>query len=382
MTLDTNARTTPRLPTLDTGSAPGLAILGVGFAGAMMLSAALVSDVVNLVAVADVRADEMPLSNLPAKVHRYTSLDALLGDESVDVVHIATPTPQHLEQAAAILDSGRHVIVEKPMTIDAKAARTIVDLAALSDRILVVGHSSSYEPYVQAAAAIVESGLLGDIEMITVTMFTNWLRRPRLAEELDPSRGGGLVRRQGVHEVDMVRTILGGGALSVREARLRPDRGRNAVGSYLAWLKSERGATAVLFHDGVGGVLGHAESAIAGPMKEAVTTDEALAKHQSSDRYLSRVLGGELNSFSAVSRGEIIVLGTNGDLVATCDAVTCTDGSGTRSIDLGVWPEGRAAVLLEFVSTLAGGQAHHDAMWGYQNIRICEEIESIAQIGR
>lgn len=344
-----------------------------------MLSAALTSEKVRLVAVADMRVDEMPLSTLPFAIRKYTSLEELLRDDNVEVVHVATPTPRHLEHAAAILDSGRHVIVEKPMTIDAKSARNLVDLAAASDRILVVGHSSSYEPYVQAAAAKVQSGSLGEIEMVVLTTFTNWLRRPRLSEELDPCRGGGLVRRQGVHEIDVVRTILGGGGLNVREARLRRDRGRDAVGSYLAWLESERGASVVLFHDGVGGVNGPVESIIRRPTNEATKSDEMLLKRMSSDRLLSRLLGGELKTLSEISRGETIVLGTNGELVATSNAVTCTDESGTRSIDLGAWPEGRAAVLLEFLSTLAGGEARHDAAWGYENVRICEEIESIAQ---
>src|ERR1700691_1592952 len=88
----------------------GVAVLGLGTAGAMMLAAARAHPSVDLVAVADSRAKEMPLSGLPGSVRVYDGLQGLLDDDRVEVVHIATPTPLHLEHAAAVLASGRHVI--------------------------------------------------------------------------------------------------------------------------------------------------------------------------------------------------------------------------------------------------------------------------------
>jgi phthalate 4,5-cis-dihydrodiol dehydrogenase len=360
----------------------GVAVLGLGTAGAMMLAAARAHPSVDLVAVADSRAKEMPLSGLPGSVRVYDGLQGLLDDDRVEVVHIATPTPLHLEHAAAVLASGRHVIVEKPMEADLGRARELAALATTSSGVLVVGHSASYEPYVQAAASIVASGEIGPVVSIVATKYTNWLRRSRFAEELDFAKGGGLVRRQGVHQIDSVRTILGGGELRVREAQLRRDRGRDAVGSYLAWLIADRPdqeTSIVVCHDGVGATIG--EPGSVGPGSSPLLTpsgEEEQSKRVHSDRRLVRAITADLDGVGEKERGEIVVLGVDGEIVSSPRGVRVSTNAGSHDVDLSTYEEGRAAVLTELLATVGGAPPRHDGAWGCENIRICEEIESCA----
>jgi phthalate 4,5-cis-dihydrodiol dehydrogenase len=360
----------------------GVAVLGLGTAGAMMLAAARAHPSVDLVAVADSRAKEMPLSGLPGSVRVYDGLQGLLDDDRVEVVHIATPTPLHLEHAAAVLASGRHVIVEKPMEADLGRARELAALATTSSGVLVVGHSASYEPYVQAAASIVASGEIGPVVSIVATKYTNWLRRSRFAEELDFAKGGGLVRRQGVHQIDSVRTILGGGELRVREAQLRRDRGRDAVGSYLAWLIADRPdqeTSIVVCHDGVGATIG--EPGSVGPGSSPLLTpsgEEEQSKRAHSDRRLVRAITADLDGVGEKERGEIVVLGVDGEIVSSPRGVRVSTNAGSHDVDLSTYEEGRAAVLTELLATVGGAPPRHDGAWGCENIRICEEIESCA----
>lgn len=353
---------------------PGIAILGLGTAGAAMLSAALSHRGVRLVAVGDSRIRDLPLTALPASCRRHATLDAILEDEAVDIVHVATPTPLHLEHVAAILAAGRHVIVEKPMTIDLVAGARLLELARASSQVLIVGHSESFEPYARAVSAVVADGAVGVVSSVIATRYTDWLRRPRLPEELDPSMGGGLVRRQGVHQIDLVRSVLGGGRFAVRAARARRDLGRGTTGSYLAWLENDQGAAAVILHDGTGRLdrLGAPSG-----MPHAAE-DEAPAKRGRSDALLERVLAGTGPRLGAQDRDELVVLGTEGEVVASDGQVRISRASGARALDLGSWSEGRAAVIDEMLATVGGAAARHDAAWALENIRICEEIESAA----
>jgi predicted dehydrogenase len=227
----------------------GLGIVGLGPAGVAMLGAAFRHDQVSVVAVADTDIEWLgPGSGEP---RRYRSLDRLLDDDQVEAVHIATPTPMHFDHVLRALSAGRDVIVEKPVTATARQAEELMVRAAAFGRVVIVGHSEAYEPYVQAVRGTVASGAIGTPTMVVAEKFTDWMRRPRLPAEWDGASGGGLIRRQGVHQVDVLRTITGAD-FSVREAKVRFDRERGAPGTYTAWLSGDDDLSAVITHDGVG----------------------------------------------------------------------------------------------------------------------------------
>ncbi|MFX5622458.1 Gfo/Idh/MocA family oxidoreductase, partial [Acinetobacter baumannii] len=62
--------------------------------------------------------------------HAHGSYEARVGDPAVDIVYIATPHPAHVDNALLALDHGKHVLVEKPFTLNAEEAATIRDRAA------------------------------------------------------------------------------------------------------------------------------------------------------------------------------------------------------------------------------------------------------------
>jgi phthalate 4,5-cis-dihydrodiol dehydrogenase len=349
----------------------GLGVVGLGTAGAAMVAAARRRSDVRLAAVADLRAGALGLSGLGVPVH--PDLETLLGDDGVDAVHVATPTSLHLEHATSVLEAGRHVIVEKPVTADSQSAQALIELAAGSDRIVIVGHSESFEPQVQAAAAAIQGGAIGEPRMVIAEKFTDWLRRPRLAEELDPSRGGGLIRRQGVHQIGVVRT-LGDGDWAVTAAQTRRDPEREVAGSYAAWLTDGDGTAAFVTHDGIGRLSGEAAPELDGP------ADERADKHRRSRRLLDRAIAdGPPPRLGTGDRGSIVVLGTDGELTIAPGRVGLTAGGGGRAIELGRWPSGRDAVLDELRAAVFGERpAVHDLARGAEDLRLCEEIERIA----
>ncbi len=89
--------------------------------------------------------------------------DLLLQDEALDAVVLAVPAVHHYELARQALERGKHVYVEKPMTLNAVDAERLVELAAARDRVLMVGHLLEYHPAVAMLRGMVQSGELGDI---------------------------------------------------------------------------------------------------------------------------------------------------------------------------------------------------------------------------
>lgn len=89
--------------------------------------------------------------------------DEILGDAAVHAVYIATPVGTHAPLVLAALESGKDVLVEKPLASSVSAARSCVDRAAELGRILMVGHTFVYSPPVRKIRDIVARGDLGRI---------------------------------------------------------------------------------------------------------------------------------------------------------------------------------------------------------------------------
>lgn len=87
----------------------------------------------------------------------------LLEDRSLDAVALATPVPLHFEMARAALLAGKHVYVEKPMTLSSEHAESLVELADERGLKLMVGHLLLYHPAVEYTKQLLSDGALGDV---------------------------------------------------------------------------------------------------------------------------------------------------------------------------------------------------------------------------
>jgi predicted dehydrogenase len=142
----------------------------------------------------------------------YVSLDELLADPGVEVVHVTSPNDLHLPQARAALAAGRHVVCEKPLAMTADESRELVELAAASGLVNAANFNIRFYPVNQHASEVVRSGEIGDVRLVTGRYFQDWL----LLESdwnwrLEPDRGGTLraVGDIGSHWLDLAAFITG-----------------------------------------------------------------------------------------------------------------------------------------------------------------------------
>ncbi|MCX7889948.1 MAG: Gfo/Idh/MocA family oxidoreductase [Rhodobacteraceae bacterium] len=142
----------------------------------------------------------------------YDSLEALLADPEVGVVHVTSPNEAHHPQVRAILAAGRHVICEKPLAMTAAQSAELVRLAEASGRIAAVCYNIRFYPLNQHARGMVDSGELGRIRLVTGHYHQDWLATETDWNwRLEAERGGALrsVGDIGTHWADLTSHILG-----------------------------------------------------------------------------------------------------------------------------------------------------------------------------
>ena len=229
-----------------------LGVAGLGRAFTLMAPTLTRDPRVRLTAAADPRHEARQRFEQDFGGKAYDTVDALCADSAINAVYVATPHELHAEHAVAALRAGKHVLVEKPLATTLADAEKMVSEANISRTHLVVGHSHSFDAPVARARAIVASGMVGRVRMITAINFTDFLYRPRRPEELDTDRGGGVLFSQAAHQVDIARLLAGGKATSVRCMSGAWDEARRTEGAYSALIAFEDGAFASLTYSGYG----------------------------------------------------------------------------------------------------------------------------------
>jgi predicted dehydrogenase len=96
-------------------------------------------------------------------VKTTTRVDDLLEDTTLDGVVIATSAPTHFDVGRKAIQAGKHVLVEKPMTLTTREAVELTDLAHRLHRVLMVGHLLEYHPIIRHIRGMIDGGELGEV---------------------------------------------------------------------------------------------------------------------------------------------------------------------------------------------------------------------------
>jgi phthalate 4,5-cis-dihydrodiol dehydrogenase len=232
-------------------------MIGIGVGGAEILPAMEAMDTVEVAAGADVVPTTLDrFKERFPEAKTYNSAEALCNDPDIEAVWISSPNRFHAEHTILAANSGKHVVVEKPMAVTLADAARMVEAADKNGIKLLAGHTRAFTLPVRAMRRIIESGTYGQLRNLNIWSYSDWMLRPRTADELDLAQGGGIPFRQGPHQVDTVR-LLGGGMLRSVRAQVgqwMPE--RPIPGFYSAWLEFENGTPASISHNGYGYFMG------------------------------------------------------------------------------------------------------------------------------
>ena len=143
----------------------------------------------------------------------YRDLDELLADRRVGVVHVASPNGHHFEQARRVLESGRHVVCEKPL---ATSARETAVLRALAEsrpaQAAAVNYNVRYYPICHEIRERIASGALGRVLSVTGSYVQDWLLYPEDFNWRVERDGGTNLRAVadiGTHWMDLAQFLIG-----------------------------------------------------------------------------------------------------------------------------------------------------------------------------
>jgi predicted dehydrogenase len=140
--------------------------------------------------------------------HRHASYADLVADPDVDVVYVATPHPMHHDNAVLALRAGKHVLVEKPFTMNAAEARDVVRVARETGRFAMEAMWTRFLPHVAVIRDWLAAGVLGDIVTVTAD-HGQWFAEDPDFRLFAPELGGGALLDLGVYPVSFASMVLG-----------------------------------------------------------------------------------------------------------------------------------------------------------------------------
>jgi predicted dehydrogenase len=188
------------------------AVVGAGFIGPVHVEALgrIGAEVTGILGVS--KGESELAANTLGLPKAYRTFEEILGDPSVQVVHLATPNRLHYPMAKAALNAGKHVLCEKPLAMNSTESAELVELAWRCGYAAGVNYNIRYYPLNIEAADMMKHGTLGRIYSVCGSYVQDWLFHPTdynwrvLAEE-----GGELraIADIGTHWLDLIHAITG-----------------------------------------------------------------------------------------------------------------------------------------------------------------------------
>ena len=151
----------------------------------------------------------------------YSDLHRMLADPDVDIAYIGTPHATHAGIAVAALEAGKHVLIEKPIAVDADEAQRIADAAAASGRFAMEGMWMRFLPAYRGAVDAAQSGAIGDVRSVRASFGLPFDApdSPRWSAE----RASSTLLDQAIYPVTLALDILGAPDHVCASGRIRPD---------------------------------------------------------------------------------------------------------------------------------------------------------------
>jgi predicted dehydrogenase len=140
--------------------------------------------------------------------HAHGSYAELVADPEVDAIYVATPHPMHVTDATLALSAGKHVLVEKPFTLNAADAASIVDLAAAQGLVVLEAMWTRFLPHMVRLRELIADGVIGEVRTVIADHNQSLPTDPQHRLQ-NPDLGGGALLDLGIYPVSFAWDMLG-----------------------------------------------------------------------------------------------------------------------------------------------------------------------------
>jgi predicted dehydrogenase len=138
----------------------------------------------------------------------YSSYEELARDPDIDVVYIGTPHRYHRENTLMCLSAGKAVLCEKPLTVNAAEAESVVRVARERKLFLMEAMWSRFLPAVVKTRQLIQEGVIGEIQIVASDFGFTATFDPA-SRLYDPELGGGALLDVGIYPVSLASMLLG-----------------------------------------------------------------------------------------------------------------------------------------------------------------------------
>ena len=182
-----------------------VAVVGFGGMGGWHVGYIQKSDVCELAGIYDIK-EERRAAATERGIHAYESLEALLADESVEIVTVVIPNDVHLPIVVAALEAGKNVVCEKPVAMSSEELAQMIAAANKSGKIFTVHQNRRWDKDFLAMKQVYASGQLGDVFSIeSRVQGSHGIPGDWRGEK---EHGGGMILDWGVHLIDQMLNIV------------------------------------------------------------------------------------------------------------------------------------------------------------------------------
>lgn len=378
-------------------------VCGLGFAGSVLMAPAMKNHPNAVIASAcDPNEDVRTRFGERYGIAVHATLQDMIAAGGLDAVYIASPHQFHREHVLMAAAHGLHVIVEKPLTLSLADADEMIEAVRKAGVHLVVGASRSHDPVIRTMRHIIQSGRVGRVCMVNCFNYTDFLYRPRRPEELDTSRGGGIIYNQLPHQIDSVKAITGKRVLAVRALTGRMDPDRPTEGHCAALLTMEDNVAATLIYSGYDhfdsdemhfwiAEGGRDKKPSHGNSRRVLRQLEGKAEADlRRERYgfggpVSKAMEAGDEGRKQPHFGVMLVSCERGDLRAAPEGVLIYGDEGMQEVPamVGRGSFGQGDTIDELYDAIAGtSPALRDAAWGKDTVQVCLAILESSRTGR
>ncbi len=179
----------------------GLAVIGTGHWGrnhARVYKELLSEGMIDGLKICDADENRARQLSESLEVEYVTDYGDLIEDNGIQAVSIVTPSRTHYQLGKEFMETGKDVLVEKPLTMDVDEAKKLVEAADATGRILMVGHLFRYHPAVRELKHRIDAGEMGEIQNLIGNRLL--FRVPR--------SDMGVIYALGIHELDLFCHLL------------------------------------------------------------------------------------------------------------------------------------------------------------------------------
>lgn len=184
-------------------------LMGCGDIGRLHAEALGAGQNARLGAVSDLDADRAKQIGSQHRAAFDRDWHTMLQREDIDAVVVATPPSVHAEMCIAALEAGKHVLCEKPLARTPDECRTILDAAERSSGHLAVGFNYRFYPSFLGAREAIDSGVIGALDHIRAYAGYSATGHNQPWVHDANTVGGGALRDNGIHLIDLTRHFLG-----------------------------------------------------------------------------------------------------------------------------------------------------------------------------